>query len=464
MRKGLLQVLIANIINLAIGLVNSFFLPKYLSVDTYAMIKTYTLYINYAGFFHLGYLDGMYLKYGGEELKDVTGDEFGSDFRNVFLMEILFGAGIATVAFVLHDSIILAFAFGMLFNNIISCFQMLFQAVGEFKLYSSALNYKPFIALVGSLLLLFVFKSDNYIPYIMCQLLASLIPMIYLGRLLNQRIHYWGKGHVNKKGYKSNISSGFVLMLGNFSSNLFTGIDRWFVKFLMTTTDFAIYSFAVSIDSIINIFVTPIAITLYNTLCKEHDIDKIKYMKRMILIWGLTVISLAFPAKWVVEHFLDKYIGAIDIIFWLFGAQAFYAVIKGLYVNMYKARKKQNIYFIQMVAMTGTAAATNAIFYFFYRSSIAFAMATFATALIWLITNEVQNRDLAFSFKEIFYLATLLCVFFFCGYRFGAIVGFIVYIVVLCILSMALLRGPFLEMINTLLGVFHKRIKSGTGK
>ncbi len=32
-------------------------------------------------------------------------------------------------------------------------------------------------------------------------------------------------------------------MLGNFSSSIFTGLDRWFVKILLLSFDFAMYSF-----------------------------------------------------------------------------------------------------------------------------------------------------------------------------------------------------------------------------
>lgn len=59
MKKGMLQILIANIFNLILGIILSFVLPKFLSVDSYALYKVYALYITYAGFFHFGYADGM---------------------------------------------------------------------------------------------------------------------------------------------------------------------------------------------------------------------------------------------------------------------------------------------------------------------------------------------------------------------------------------------------------------------
>ena len=63
LKKGILVIFKANIISLLFNLLTSFLLPKYLTVDSYAAIKTFQLYVTYVGLFHLGYADGMYLKY-----------------------------------------------------------------------------------------------------------------------------------------------------------------------------------------------------------------------------------------------------------------------------------------------------------------------------------------------------------------------------------------------------------------
>ena len=47
---------------------NGFFLPKYLSVESYADYKIFILYISYVGILHLGYVDGVYIKYGGKAI------------------------------------------------------------------------------------------------------------------------------------------------------------------------------------------------------------------------------------------------------------------------------------------------------------------------------------------------------------------------------------------------------------
>ena len=449
MNSGILRIMVANVINLCIGLVNSFFLPRYLSVETYAMIKTYTLYLSYAGFFTLGYQDGMYLKYGGRTLSQVAPDEYGTDFNNMFLLQGGLGIIIAIIACATGNGILLAFSFGMWLNNMSGCYQTLFQSVGEFGLYSKALNIKPFIALISSLFLLFILQSDNYVPYIVCQILASVVPFIYITCILQSNLHFLGTGGVRLQNFWDNISSGFVLMLGNFSGIILTGIDRWFIKLLMTTTDFAIYSFAVSVDSLVAIFVNPVTITMYHTLCIIKESDKIREMKRMILLWGCVIMALAFPAKWVIEHFLDKYLHSVELIFLLFATQAFYAVIKGIYVNLFKARKQQQTYFRQMILIVIVAAALNGGGFLLFRSRVSIAAATFLSALIWLTINERKNPEIAFRAKEWLFLGLMLAVFFACGLRLGAVAGLLAYGACAVLLSLLLMRNTAVSMVMT---------------
>jgi len=91
MKKGIFQIAIANIVSLIIGLITNFVLPAFLSIETYAHIKTYAFYISYAGVFTLGYCDGMYLRYGGKSLVDINSEEISSDFGNNTFLLILSG-------------------------------------------------------------------------------------------------------------------------------------------------------------------------------------------------------------------------------------------------------------------------------------------------------------------------------------------------------------------------------------
>ena len=460
MKKGIALIMFANLINLVISLVNGFVLPKYLSIECYALIKTYTLYSTYAGFFHLGYLDGMYLKYGGRDMMSVSSDEYGTDFWNVIFMQIIVCIGVLFVGFICHDFVIKAFAVGLLLRNICSCFQMFFQATGEFKLYSSALNYGTILSFVISLFLVFVYKTDNAELYIGAQVFASLAVSIYLGLLLNSRMGYLNKISFSKHAFRENIAQGFVLMIGNFSNNLFTSIDRWLVKILMTTFHFAAYSFAVSIDSLITVFITPLYVTLYNAFCKNHAASHIINIKRMVLMWGFVIITFAYPAKFVIENYLPKYNDSLPLVFILFATQVFYAVIKGVYVNYFKALRKQNQYFWQIIKMLFVATVSGVTLYLIFKSMMSLAVAALITAIIWLVVNELKFKELRFSCRDWSYLTLLLSVFVVSGLLLPSIMGMLVYTLTFVVTSFMFMRPQFIEIADTI----SKTIRDKIGK
>lgn len=92
--------MVANFVSLAIGGLTNFLLPRFLSIESYANIKTYALYISYAGFFSLGYNDGMYLKYGGKSINDIR-QQLGRNYFNYIIVELLMLAVSFTVSIVL---------------------------------------------------------------------------------------------------------------------------------------------------------------------------------------------------------------------------------------------------------------------------------------------------------------------------------------------------------------------------
>ncbi len=432
MKKGLFQIMSANIITMVIGILTNFLLPKYLSIESYSMVKTYALYITYAGFFSLGYNDGMYLKYGGLSIDSIDKESIAKNFINYFLLIILMTFLVLIVGLFLKDSIVIAFSFGIFSYNILGYLKSLYQATGEFDLYGKSLNIEKIVIFIVNILLLFLFKSDNSNYYIYAQVIFGILISGYLTYKLEKRLHFIKKGSISLNEIKANISDGFVLMLGNFSSGIFTGLDRWFVKILMDSSKFAIYSFSVSMENIVNIFITPITVFMYNYFCKKPSINKINEIKRYVLLWGFIIIGAAYPAKFILEHFLTKYEQANNIIFLLFGAQAFNIIIKGIYVNIYKSQKRQNIYFFQMFFMLIIAVVLNYAFYCLYPNITSFAFATFITTLIWMIICELRkNNPYRFNISEYLAMFIIFSSYLYTGYRFNSIVGFILYFAIL---------------------------------
>jgi O-antigen/teichoic acid export membrane protein len=306
----------------------------------------------------------------------------------------------------------------------------------------------------------FLIKTDDAKLYISALLFSNLVVVIYIGLLLNVKIHFLRKQNISIASFKENISSGIVLMIGNFSNNLFTSIDRWLVKILMTTFSFATYSFAISIDALINVFIQPLFVTLYNAFCKDYSSDRVLNIKRLVLMWGFIIILLAFPAKWFVENYIDKYNAAIPLIFILFCTQVLYAIIKGVYVNYFKALNMQKQYLRQILIMLIIGIVFSLLLYITSKTMMSLAVAGLLTAIIWLMVNEIRFKELRFNRNDWIYFTTLIAIYIVSGLYLPSILGFFVYLISLIALSAFFMRqqtNMLLEMLKPkLLSVIHK--------
>lgn len=460
MKKGFLQIMFANIITLVIGILTNFLLPKYLSIESYAMVKTYALYLTYAGFFSLGYNDGMYLKYGGENLKNIDKKDFGRNFFNYFILIFLMTLFTLIVGIIFNDNIIIAFAFGIFSYNILGYLKSFYQATGEFKLYGRSLNIEKILIFILNMILLFIFKSDNSNYYIWIQVLSGIIICGFLTLKLNYNLHFFRYFKFSLEEIKENIKSGFILMLGNFSSGILTGLDRWVIKIFLTSVEFAMYSFAVSLENMINVFTTPITIAMYNYFCKKPKLKEIIMFKNSSLIWGTIVISLAYPAKFILENYLIKYKTANSIIFILFATQVFNIIVKGIYVNIYKSQKRQNKYLFQMICMIILATCLDLLAIYLFNNMILVAIATLLTTIIWMLMCEFEkNNEIKFTFREYIYIFSVITIYIFSGYCLPSVLGLLLYIISLIILSLIFMRETIIYLVKNLKTIVKSKLR-----
>ena len=78
--KSIIGVTLSNCTTILSGIVIGFLIPKILSVDSYGLYKTFTLYTTYIGFFSLGIIDGIVLDYGGYNFEKLNKEKFRSFF------------------------------------------------------------------------------------------------------------------------------------------------------------------------------------------------------------------------------------------------------------------------------------------------------------------------------------------------------------------------------------------------
>ena len=179
----------------------------------------------------------------------------------------------------------------------------------------------------------------------------------------------------------------------------------------------------------------------------------------MCLLAALFLVASAFPARFILEVYLTKYLASKNVLFILFSTEVLYMVIKGIYVNVYKARKQQNLYFLQLVVIIVVGIIFNAAGYFLFKSNEAIAGATLLSVICWYGICSFSVKELIPTWKELLILVIALPTYIICGVFLPAVEGCIIYLAVICVLAFALMREETTFMIGYLKGMLKGKVK-----
>lgn len=399
--KGIAEVIVANIINLFISIGNGFLLPKYLSIESYATLKMFLLYTSYIGVLHLGYVDGIYMKYGGMTMSAIDAEKFANEKRILAFFQFGITVSLVLISCFINDLNLLLAAICILPMNMVFFFKFIYQAIGEFREYRRITNLSSVCIFALNLFFLFVVKTDLSIWYIGIQIVISFVVWVYY-EIKNRTGGICNK--ISKKEIwiclSENIHLGFIIMLGNFMGLWITSIDRWFVKIFYSVTEFAYYSFAVTMLRLINVVVTAFSITLYNFFCRKPSDEEIVTLRKIVLVIGAAIIAIIFPLEFIIRTYLEEYICALPVIKVLFMVQFVLIEVNAVYLNLYKACNLQRKYLRQMIIITVTAFCLNGLLGYLWNDIIAYAVATLLTAFLWLFLCQRDLAEYRMSNKE----------------------------------------------------------------
>ena len=69
---------------------------------------------------------------------------------------------------------------------------------------------------------------------------------------------------------------------------------------------------------------TPVTTTLYNYFCKATDEVKVRKARNYVMIFAASIVSCAFPARFILEVYLTKYIDSVKVMFFAFCGTEFF--------------------------------------------------------------------------------------------------------------------------------------------
>lgn len=448
-KKMILKVFSANFIQLISGIIVGFVVPGVLDITGYADLKTYTLYLSYIGLFHLGFIDGLYLKYGGKKYQDANKEELLGEHFFLILFQLIITIILCLISLAMNNIILLLFSFSILPYMVCSFFKYIYQSFGEFGKYSKIMYIYSITYLILNVLLAFVFRNGNYIFYCITTIIANLLSCIYFEYKFVSELKV--RASITWENLNSIFKSGFVLMLGNLAVVLILGIDKWFVKICLSKEDFAYYSFAVSMLNIINTLVSAVSITFYSYLFKNSQKEKLENLKNILIIVGSFASVAYFALSIIVHMFLGKYIPSLSILSITFSIFPYLTVVTSLINNLYKVNKQEKKYLKTVLVILFLSIVYNFVAIIIFRSTLSIAVATLLTIVTWLIYSSIDIKLVKLSFKDYLYLGIVSLTFLFLTHLLDNIIGMICYILIVTILSL-------ICYINTIL-MYCKKVK-----
>lgn len=414
LRKDFAKVAGSNVLLLLASTLNNFILPIILTMGDYANYKTYLLYVHFVGFFHLGYVDGVNIKYGGMDISQVDNRTFWAEHHVFLVFQALITVFLLGVAFTRHSLVMMLFALSVLPVNMQSFFLFFTQAVGKFNVYAKSVIIVPLIMCISTLVA-FAFRSTvDYTIFCLIYLVSYLISWFFLEKRTLQIISF-SRQIIFKPlidNHKAILCSGFFIMMGTIVFSFFFTTGRWLIKWMMDNSSFAIYSMASSLLGFVLVLVNAVNKVFYPYLCRNKDDSrKNEMLISVLLIISTLSLPFFFILKLIILTFLPKYEESVEIVKVLLLTLPAIVIIQSYFINIYKAKKMERQYLRDGLIYVVISLILNFTFYFIFKSLISIAIASVLSTYIWLF---FPNKDVYIChrpFVRVMYLLLVVSAF-----------------------------------------------------
>jgi len=398
--KDVLTYSLGNGLLFLFGFIQVLIIPKYLSIEDYGYWQLFVLYASYFGILHLGFIDGILVRWAGKELVQI-GSEIKVAFRFLILEQIIVILPLSLFFYFLIRPplqwtwlMILVFAFIM---NLATFFIFTAQAVRKFRLLTTVNVVRGLVFLVF-VIVLFVTGYLSYHYVVFAFLISFLLVLVTFTFWF--RKYLWGEKSVLPQLWaygKQNINIGIFVLLGNFVLVLFLTIDRLMVSSFFTIEQFAIYAFALAVALVVYTTVRAIAEVFFPYLSgvapelrnRAYQLGK----PAIILVWA-AILAIYFPLAKLIEFYLPHYVASLPIMQVLLCTVGFGSLIRILHVNYYKVYRKQRQYFLWGITALALSVVLNLLAIKVWGTLESVAIATFISFGVWYVMNELSLKSM----------------------------------------------------------------------
>lgn len=350
--KNFFYVIFSNAITVVVSILVVLIVPKYIGVSNYGYWQLYILFTSFVGFLHFGWNDGLYLRLGGSDYKDIDKALYYSQFYLLVFTQ-LFIAALGLIAIVVFsfeeekEYLLYMTAICMFVVNVRYMLLFLLQATYRIKAYSFITISDRVIYLFLIALLLF-FGADNFKYFIWADITGKLISLIVACICCRDFVFKFKSNFYFRLAVKEiieNIRVGIKLMFSNVASKLVIGNVRFGIESAWSVVIFGKVSLMLSVTGFVMIFINSISLVLFPFLrkVKESNLDIIYVSIRQVLTLFLLVVLITYyPVSMGLKLWLPDYKDALKYLLVIYPIIIFEGKM-ALLVNTYlKVLRKEN--------------------------------------------------------------------------------------------------------------------------
>lgn len=312
--KDISYTVFSNLVSLLISTVLVLVVPKFIGVEDYGYWQLYLFYTSYVGILHFGWLDGIYLRFGGEKYSSLNEKLFFSQFIEFLTFQSILAVGIVSFSFLSDDPnrayILVMTACAMMLINLRQFCLYILQDTGRMQEYAIATMIGRMLYFVVVVILL-ILKKSNFKLFVIADILGSALSLIYAlyscKEIIFRKFHDF---YFTFREIWVNLSIGVKLLLANFAGTLIIGVVRYGIQKFWSVQVFGKISLTLNISNLLMTFISAVGVVLYPTL-RRLDKEKLRKVYSAIreillnvLFWGLLIY---YPISIVLPIWLPKY-------------------------------------------------------------------------------------------------------------------------------------------------------------
>lgn len=436
LKKNVGLSIIAQSVSLFVGFLFNLIVPKFLDTIQFAYWQVFALYVSYVGILHFGILDGILLRYSDCDYDKINKDKLKSQFGVLLFSTITFSIIGIIIALNCTDIptryIIILLSISTISINVFTYNSYTFQITNRIRQYALIVITQKLVYAFSVIFLLLVGTNTFYwfcIAEIIGDVIACILAVryntgMYLGSQMDTKdiiTETW-----------TNLSSGFFLLIANWSSMLLLGSARMIVQWRWDLLLFGKVSLAFSLTNMFLSFVTAASVAFFPSL-KRLDKSKLPEMyssiRKKASLFFFVFMILYFPCYKILDMWLPLYRDSFIYLGILLPIIVYSSKVTMLTNNYLKAyRKEKTMFNINVLSIIIAIAGFLTCAYYFddvvYLLLWSVLVVIVRSVASEVIVSKIINKNYIIDY---FIEFCVIIVFLICANVFKASLGLVLY-------------------------------------